>query len=105
MEITRDIFNNLKAWKESKRRKPLVMQGARQVGKSWVLRKFGEDCFEKLAYFNFDTMPELKEDFKRSKRPADIIKVLEMTSGMSIQPDTTLIVFDEVQECNEALNS
>ena len=105
MEITRDIFNNLKAWKESKRRKPLVMQGARQVGKSWALRKFGEDCFEKLAYFNFDTMPELKEDFKRSKRPADIIKVLEMTSGMSIQPDTTLIVFDEVQECNEALNS
>ena len=76
MEITRDIFTALKAWKESKRRKPLVMQGARQVGKSWVLRKFGEACFEKLAYFNFDTMPELKEDFKRSKRPADIIKVL-----------------------------
>lgn len=105
MEITRDIFIDLKAWKDSMRRKPLVLQGARQVGKSWALRKFGKECFEKLAYINFDTMPELKEDFKRSKRPSDIIKVLEMTLGMSIQPDTTLIVFDEIQECNEALNS
>ena len=84
MEIARDIFSDLKAWKESKRRKPLVMQGARQVGKSWALRKFGEDCFEKLAYFNFDTMPELKEDFKRSKRPSDIIKVFLFFTGRQV---------------------
>ncbi len=105
MDIKREIFSDLHAWKESRRRKPLVLQGARQVGKSWALRKFGKDCFEKLAYFNFDTMPELKEDFKRSKQPSELIKVLEMTSGSSIQPETTLIVFDEIQECNEALNS
>ena len=105
MDIKREIFSDLHAWKESRRRKPLVLQGARQVGKSWALRKFGKDCFEKLAYFNFDTMSELKEDFKRSKQPSELIKVLEMTSGSSIQPETTLIVFDEIQECNEALNS
>ena len=70
MEIKRDIIEKLKAWKENPRRKPLVLQGARQVGKSWALKKFGKECFDDIVYINFDTMPALKEDFRRTKVPA-----------------------------------
>lgn len=105
MEIKRDIVGELIAWKNSRRRKPLVLQGARQVGKSWILKTFGTECFDNVAYFNFDTMPELKADFQRTKNPTEVVKVLEMTSGIRILPEKTLIVFDEIQECNEALNS
>jgi len=105
MEIKRDIVADLLAWKDSRRRKPLVLQGARQVGKSWILKAFGAECFDNVAYFNFDTMPELKADFVRTKRPTELVKVLEMTCGEKILPEKTLIVFDEIQECNEALNS
>ena len=104
MEIKREIIDKLKAWKESPRRKPLVLQGARQVGKSWVLKKFGQECFEDMIYINFDTMPSIKEDFKRTKEPHKLIKVLEMMAGRAIFPSSTLIIFDEIQECNEALN-
>lgn len=105
MEIKRDIVADLLAWKDSRRRKPLVLQGARQVGKSWILKAFGAECFDNVAYFNFDIMPELKADFVRTKRPTELVKVLEMTCGEKILPEKTLIVFDEIQECNEALNS
>lgn len=105
MEIKRDILESLRAWKVSPRRKPLVLQGARQVGKSWALKKFGEECFADVAYFNFDTMPALKEDFKRTKHPAEIIKILQMTIGKPILPESTLVILDEIQECNDALNS
>lgn len=105
MEIRRDIIDKLKAWKESPRRKPLVLQGARQVGKSWALKKFGKECFEDAIYINFDTMPSIKEDFKRTKVPQELIKAMEMVAGRSISPESTLIIFDEIQECNEALNS
>lgn len=105
MKIKRDVIADLLAWKNSRRRKPLVLQGARQVGKSWILKKFGAECFDNVVYVNFDTMPELKADFVRTKRPAELIKVLEMTSGEKILPEKTLIIFDEIQECNEALNS
>lgn len=105
MEIKRDITNKLKAWKENPRRKPLVLQGARQVGKSWALKKFGNECFEDTVYINFDTMPEVKEDFKRTKEPLKLIKIMEMMAGKAISPVSTLIIFDEIQECNDALNS
>lgn len=105
MEIQRDIIDKLKAWKVNPRRKPLVLQGARQVGKSWVLKKFGEECYEDVVYINFDTMPSVKEDFKRTKEPHKLLKVLEMMAGKAISSTATLIIFDEIQECNEALNS
>ena len=66
-EIQRDILVKLKAWKENPRRKPLVLQGARQVGKSWALKKFGRECFDDMVYINFDTMLVVKDDFKRTK--------------------------------------
>ena len=94
MEIQREIINTLKTWQNSRRRKPLVLQGARQVGKSWALKRFGKECFDNVAYFNFDTMPALKTDFARSKSPADIIKVLTLTAGTDILPERTLIILD-----------
>lgn len=105
MEIKREIIDKLKAWKGNPRRKPLVLQGARQVGKSWALKKFGQECYEDVVYINFDTMPGVKEDFKRTKEPHKLLKVLEMMAGRAISPSATLIIFDEIQECNEALNS
>lgn len=105
MEIKRDIIDKLKTWKENPRRKPLVLQGARQVGKSWALKKFGEEFFKDVVYINFDTMPSVKEDFKRTKEPQKLIKAMELMIGRAILADSTLIIFDEIQECNEALNS
>ena len=105
MEIKREIIDKLKTWKDNPRRKPLVLQGARQVGKSWVLKKFGQECYEDVVYINFDTMPGVKDDFKRTKEPHKLLKVMEMMAGRAISPSTTLIIFDEIQECNEALNS
>ncbi len=104
MDIKREIIARLKAWKDNPRRKPLVLQGARQVGKSWALKRFGTECFDTTVYINFDTMPDIKEDFKRTKEPARLLKMMEMVTGKNIQPYTTLIIFDEIQECNDALN-
>ena len=105
MEIERDIMKKLVAWKNNPRRKPLVMQGARQVGKSWVMKKFGQQQYENTVYLNFDTMPWLKDEFQRTKEPAKIISSLSMIAGQQILPGSTLIIFDEIQECNAALNS
>lgn len=105
MDIIRDIIDELKQWKDSPRRKPLVMEGARQVGKSWALKRFGKECYASVAYFNFDTMPDLKVEFQRTKDPQRIVNALSLITGKSIKRDSTLIIFDEIQECNEALNS
>lgn len=105
MEIERDIMKDLLAWKNSPRRKPLVMQGARQVGKSWVMKKFGQQQYAETAYFNFDTMLDLKNEFLHTKEPAKLIQSLSMIAGKKIMAESTLIIFDEIQECNEALNS
>lgn len=105
MEIARDALNELRSWKESRHRKPLVLQGARQVGKSWILKKFGKECYGDMVYLNFDTMPDLNIEFQRTKDPRRIISSLSMITGKPINAQSTLIVLDEVQECNEALNS
>jgi predicted AAA+ superfamily ATPase len=74
MEIKRDIINQLRNWKLSTNRKPLVLQGARQVGKTWLLKHFGEQEFESIAYFNFDGQSELKQFFATTKDTDRIIK-------------------------------
>ena len=104
MEIKRDIITQLKDWKNSPRRKPLVLQGARQVGKSWILKRFGAECYADTLYINFDTMPAWKEDFKRTKEPKKLLETLSAVSGKAIDADNTLIILDEIQECNDALN-
>ena len=105
MEIARTILNDLRAWQNSPYRKPLVLQGARQVGKSWVLTQFGKLCFDNTIYVNFDAQVELRADFARTKDPKRILQMLSWTCGQKIEPQRTLIIFDEVQECNDALNS
>ena len=105
MEIKREVLTKLVEWKRSKTRKPLIIMGARQVGKTWLLKKFGNSYFDSVAYFNFDRQPELKQFFDNTKDPNRIIQNLSLVLGKPIIPGQTLIIFDEIQECNQALNS
>lgn len=105
MEIKREVLTKLVEWKRSKTRKPLIIMGARQVGKTWLLKKFGNSYFDSVAYFNFDRQPELKQFFDNTKDPNRIIQNLSLVLGKPILPGQTLIIFDEIQECNQALNS
>lgn len=92
-------------WKASATRRPLLIQGARQIGKTWVMRKFGERHYSSVAYFNFDSNDELKDDFSRTQQPERILELLRFYSETEIKPGETLIIFDEIQECPDALNS
>jgi len=105
MKIKRNVLRQLIEWKDQPNRKPLILQGARQVGKTWLLKTFGETCFESVAYFNFDKQVELKQFFLTTKDPLRILENLSLVHGKAILPQTTLIIFDEIQECNEALNA
>ena len=105
MHIPRNLSNDLKRWKKGRYRKPLLLQGARQVGKSFVLKEFGAGCFENCCYVNFDFEKEHKAEFARTKDPVRIVSYLKAATGMDIKPERTLIIFDEIQECNDALNS
>jgi hypothetical protein len=103
--MKRFIMDKLIAWKNSTSRKPLILKGARQVGKTYILKKFGEDNYQDVAYFNFDHDEGLSELFKNTKDPKRIIEQLVLASGKKIIPGDTLIFFDEIQECPNALNS
>jgi len=105
MNIERTIQKKLKAWKESPQRKPLVLQGARQVGKTWLLKELGRTAFDDIAYFNFEEQPELTQFFETTKDVRRIVHNLSLVHGRTIVPQKTLIVFDEIQECNDALNT
>ena len=103
--MKRKALEQMIAWKESKARKPLVLEGARQVGKTWLMREFGRVCFDDIAEFNFDQNEELKAIFLTNKEASRIIEKLSFIHGKAILPQKTLIIFDEIQECPEALNS
>lgn len=105
MQIDREIIQQMAAWKENPRSKPLILQGARQVGKTTTLKHFGSLFFEEIAYFNFEKQPSLAQFFAQSKEPLKIITNLSLVNGKPIHPRKTLIIFDEIQECNDALNS
>src|SRR5690554_3790072 len=105
MKIERNIQKKLVEWKNKPNRKPLVLQGARQVGKTWLLKQLGKTAFSDVAYFNFEETPELKQFFENTKDIARIVGNLSLVHGRTIQPGKTLIIFDEIQECNEALNT
>jgi len=105
MEIQRSVFKELIRWKANPGRKPLILQGARQVGKTWLLKHLGNSHFDRVAYFNFDRQAELKQFFETTKDPKRILQNLSVVHGKAILPQTTLIVFDEIQECNDALNA
>lgn len=103
--MERKAMSKLIMWKESNTRKPLIVKGARQVGKTWLMREFGKKHYEEFFYFNFDEEEELKSIFQTNKDPYRILQLLGLIAGRKILPEKHLIIFDEVQECPEALNS
>lgn len=103
--MKRNAILNLVQWKNSPERKPMVLRGARQVGKTWLMKEFGQNYYDNYVYFNFDEEDELKSIFETNKNPNRIIELLSMISDEKIEPEKTLIIFDEIQECPEALNT
>ena len=103
--MKRTAMEKLVAWKSSDERKPMVLKGARQVGKTWLMKEFGKNYYKSFVYFNFDEEDELKSIFETNKNPQRIIELLSMIAGEKIYPEDTMIIFDEVQECPEALNA
>ena len=101
----RKIMQYLEQWKENPRRKPLILQGARQVGKTYSILAFGREHYENVAYFNFETNPKLNETFAEDISPDYLIPILSHIAGQTIVREKTLIVFDEVQLCERALTS
>lgn len=103
--MERKAMQELVAWKQSSVRKPLIIKGARQVGKTWLMKEFGKRYYERCFYFNFDEEEELKSIFLTNKDPYRIIQLLGLIVEGKIEPEKHLIIFDEVQECPEALNT
>lgn len=103
--MKRSTIQDLLNWKAAEDRKPLVLKGARQVGKTWLMKEFGRNYYDSFVYFNFDEEDELKSIFETNKNPHRIIELLSIISGEKILPAETLIIFDEIQECPEALNT
>jgi predicted AAA+ superfamily ATPase len=103
--VKRDIFKSLQQWKASNRRKPLLLKGARQTGKTYALRQFGQEQYERCFYFNFEEKPEIADFFQRSLQPAKILRNLSVYEDREIRAEKDLIIFDEIQACNRALAS
>lgn len=103
--MQRKILQSLRNWKQNPNRKPLIIQGARQVGKTWAMKHFGEQSFEQVAYINFDNNPRMKTLFSGDYNINRLILGLKIESGVDIQAHNTLIIFDEVQEVPQALSS
>ena len=103
--MDRKIMGYLQAWKENPHRKPLILQGARQVGKTWSILEFGRTHYDNVAYFNFETNPKLNKTFDENISPDYLIPILSHIAGQTIVKGKTLIVFDEVQLCERALTS
>jgi len=101
----RKIMHYLQTWKDSVHRKPLILQGARQVGKTYSILEFGRTHYENVAYFNFETNPRLNVTFEENISPDYLIPILSHIAGQTIVREKTLIVFDEVQLCERALTS
>lgn len=98
-------MQELKKWKESSNRKPLIIRGARQVGKTWLMKEFGKDCYEKYAYINFDDNIRMNKLFEEDFDLDKIIQGLKIESGINIEPENTLIILDEIQETPKALKA
>jgi predicted AAA+ superfamily ATPase len=103
--MERDAMQSLIAWKQSPYRKPLILQGIRQVGKTWLLKEFGRRYYERVAYFNFDEHPEYRQFFESTKDVTRILDNLQFIIGFPITEGTTLIIFDEIQEAPNVLNA
>lgn len=101
----RTAIEKLLKWKESKHRKPLIIEGARQVGKTWLMKEFGRQAYSSTVYINFDSNSQMAELFSSDLDTSRIIMGLELYAGSKIDPENTLLIFDEVQEVPRALSS
>lgn len=105
MKLNRLLLQSLKQWAQQPHRLPLLLRGARQTGKTWLLQALGRECFEHTAYFDFASRPALQEIFASTRDPHTILKGLNLLSEVPILPGKTLIVFDEIQLCDHAFGS
>jgi predicted AAA+ superfamily ATPase len=103
--MERDIYKLLEEWRQSVRRKPLVLNGARQVGKTHSLKHFGRTSYKNTAYLNFEKDERLGQYFEGTLDPKQLIKILSIHTETEIEPHSTLLILDEIQECPKALNS
>ena len=101
----RSISAKLNQWNKAEGRKPLLLQGARQVGKTWALKEFGETSFDALAYVNYKEERKLREVLEGDLNPERILRAISLQTGIQVEDQSTLVVFDEVQECPQALTS
>ncbi len=101
----RTAIKQLYRWKESRNRKPLIIQGARQVGKTWLMKRFGTEAYQDMIYINFDSNSRMADLFDSDLNTDRLIMGLELYAGRKINPDNTLLIFDEVQEVPRALSS
>ena len=103
--LYRERIEDLKKWKISNNRKPLIIRGARQVGKTWLMKEFGKTCYEKCAYINFDDNTRMEKLFDEDFDLDKILQGLKLESGVNIEPQNTLIILDEIQENPRALKA
>lgn len=103
--MQRRAMKELIRWKNKRNRKPLILKGARQVGKTWLMKEFGSRCFENTAYVNFDSDSRMSRIFDEDYDIARIIRMINIETGVRIEPEKTLIIFDEVQEAPKAISS
>lgn len=103
--MQRQEMSYLKKWKQSGNRKPLIIRGARQVGKTWLMKEFGRNEYEKCAYINFESNAALKTLFADDFNIKRILTAIQIETGVTIEPENTLIILDEIQEANGALTS
>ena len=103
--MNRRIYAKMTEWKDKKNRKPLVLMGARQVGKTWLMHEFCRRNFKRVHEFNFDSSTDLASIFKISKEPKELLPKLSALSGFKIDIASDVVIFDEIQNCPEALNS
>ena len=103
--MERLLMEELKVWKDRTDRKPLILRGARQVGKTWLLKDFGKKAFDDVCYINFERSSGLGSLFDGTIQPARIVEQLSLLHGKKIEPQRTLIIFDEVQEMPRALTT
>ncbi len=105
LDMKRDISRQLEAWKERKRRNPLIVKGARQVGKTYILKAFGQQCFPQYHYFNFEEDNQVKKIFTPDLKPRRILDELSFYVNAPIDSANDLLIFDEIQHCPRALTS
>ena len=101
--MQRDAIEQLIFWKKNPRRKPLLLLGARQVGKTWLMQEFGRRQFKKVAYIRFDLNDRLRASFEQDYNIPRLLEAIQLDAGFKLTPKDTLIILDEIQECPQAI--